>query len=98
METFQGMSTRRLKNLRNKSMEYLLLGADNNEAIKSIDAELERRGIHESHCDNCYWDISEKECHMQGKHKITDGTCHTYRKSDNQGGWIRDGDGNILNP
>lgn len=98
MDVLQEMTIRGLKNLRNEAMTNLLLGADNNEAIKSIDIELERRGIKESHCDDCYWDISEKECHMQGKHKIVDGTCHTYRKSDNRGGWLRDDAGNILNP
>lgn len=96
IELLQEMTTRRLKNLRNKAVESLLLGAQNDEAIKSIDTELERRGIKESHCDNCYWDISDTECHGQGKHKITDGTCPTYRKNDNRGGWIRDESGKIL--
>lgn len=49
-----------------------------------------------SNCDDCYWDISEKECHMQGKHKIADGTCDRYRKSDNKGAIQRDEAGRII--
>jgi len=102
MEILQEMSTRRLRNLRRESMTNLLLGADNNEAIKSIDSELERRGIKEVNCDDCYWIITDKTCHMQPPKKKAEcmkkGKCNRFRKCDNKGGWIRDKKGNILNP
>ncbi len=43
MECLQDMTTRRLTNLRVKATTNLLLGADNTDAIKSIDNELKKR-------------------------------------------------------